>query len=356
MKKKHPYIDLPDYAFWSRSVGKVAVEDIDPVVFSPKFIKREHRIATAGSCFAQHLARRLSLIGYNYYISEDISPVFGDAVAKEQGYRVFSARYGNIYTARQLLQLFKRAYGTITPEDDHWNTKHVYVDPLRPTVQPGGYKTLSELRGDREHHLKCVREMFEGLDVFIFTLGLTESWISTVDGIVYPICPGVSDGVFNPDKHKFHNFTYDEILSDMREFIDLLRGVNPLSRVILTVSPVPLAATKEKQHVLVATTYSKSVLRVVCETISQEYKDIYYFPSYEIVTGQHAAGAYYASNLRDIAEIGVDHVMRVFSRHFLASSSQEAAPIVKTNDSDFRIRQASEAFVEVECDEQLLEG
>jgi hypothetical protein len=356
MKQRHPYVDLPDYSFWSRSVSRVPAGDIDPVVSSPKFIKKEHRIATAGSCFAQHLARRLNIIGYNYYVPEDISPIFGPSSAVGQGYRVFSARYGNIYTVRQLLQLYKRAYGVLTPEDDHWNTKKIYIDPLRPTVQPGGYITLAELRRDREYHLRCVREMFENLNVFIFTLGLTESWINTMDGVVYPICPGVSDGVFNPDKHKFHNFTYEEIIADMREFVNSLREVNPTSRIILTVSPVPLAATGEDRHVLVSTTYSKSVLRVVCDTIVQEYNDIHYFPSYEIITGQHAAGAYYTSNLREVSEIGVDHVMRVFNRHFLASSPDEVEPVAGADDAATRIREASEVFVQVECDERLLEG
>lgn len=358
MSSTHPYKDLPDYAFWSRSISRKEYGDVDPIAASPKLIRRNDLIATGGSCFAQHLARRLKKMGYNYFIAENPHPVLGDVVGNEQGYGIFSARYGNIYTARQLLQLFRRAFDDLKPLDTHWNTKGVYVDPLRPTSQPGGYRTLAELNMDRDYHLRCVRDMFQRLDFYIFTMGLTEAWENARDGVVYPVCPGVVDGRFNPDEHHFRNFTYDEVLSDMREFVTALRGVNPKAQIILTVSPVPLVATWERRHVLVSTTYSKSVLRVVCETISSDFEGVYYFPSYEIITGPHSRGAYYAPDLREIDEAGVDHVMRVFSRHFLAEPAQEqeaSHAASHSNDSEQSLRKLSQSFVDVECDERLLE-
>ncbi|MBW8301135.1 MAG: GSCFA domain-containing protein [Hydrogenophaga sp.] len=357
MVSRHPYKELPDYAFWSRSVSRVSAGDVDPVTVSPRFIERHHLIATAGSCFAQHLARRLQQSGYSYYVAENIHPVLNDGVGKAQNYGLFSARYGNIYTARQLLQLYKRAFEGLKPVDDHWNTTGVFVDPLRPTSQPGGYRTLAELVRDRDYHLSCVREMFRKLDFFIFTLGLTEAWVNAADGVVYPICPGVVDGRFDSGKHLFHNFDYDEILADMREFFVLLKETNPNAKVILTVSPVPLVATKEDRHVLVSTTYSKSVLRVVCDALTRQFENVHYFPSYEIITGPHARGQYYGDDLREIDEAGVDHVMRVFSRHFLSNRpAEEPSEILPAAASDAEsIRQIAQNFVEVECDETRLE-
>ncbi|MFC3164846.1 GSCFA domain-containing protein [Ciceribacter thiooxidans] len=357
MVSRHPYKELPDYAFWSRSVSRVSSGDVDPVTTSPRFIERHHLIATAGSCFAQHLARRLRQSGYSYYVAENIHPVLNDDVGKEQNYGLFSARYGNIYTARQLLQLYKRAFQDFRPVDDHWNTTGVFVDPLRPTTQPGGYRTLAELVRDRDYHLSCVREMFQKLDFFIFTLGLTEAWLNSEDGTVYPICPGVVDGRFDSGKHVFCNFSYDDVLDDMRDFLRLLSNINPKAKVILTVSPVPLVATKEDRHVLVSTTYSKSVLRVVCDTLTRQFENVHYFPSYEIITGPHARGRYYGEDLREIDEAGVDHVMRVFARHFLSQSPAEELPKVPPTavPGATSVQQIAQQFVEVECDEARLE-
>ena len=98
----------------------------------------------------------------------------------------------------------------------------------------------------------------------------------------------------------------------MDAFLRRLRGVNPASRVILTVSPVPLAATYTGNHVLSATTYSKSVLRAAAERVVRSHSNCAYFPSYEIITGAFNRGSYFASDLRNAHDDGVDHVMRVF--------------------------------------------
>ena len=44
----------------------------------------------------------------------------GEAEREERQFGLFSARFGNIYTARQLVQLFERAYGRFQPLDRSW--------------------------------------------------------------------------------------------------------------------------------------------------------------------------------------------------------------------------------------------
>jgi hypothetical protein len=48
--------------------------------------------------------------------------------------------------------------------------------------------------------------MFEKLDVFTFTLGLTEAWRNRNDGAVFPLPPGVSGGEMNDQRYEFINF------------------------------------------------------------------------------------------------------------------------------------------------------
>ena len=101
---------------------------------------------------------------------------------------LFPARFGNIYTARQLLQLFERAYGICDPADKFWTTKGGrFIDPFRPRVQTGGFPTAESLLGDRNRHFRAVRDMFEQSDIFVFTLGLTEAWASKSDGMIFPL-------------------------------------------------------------------------------------------------------------------------------------------------------------------------
>jgi hypothetical protein len=312
----HPYTHLPDYALWRRAVANVAASELDPVVDVPFTIGAHDKVATAGSCFAQHIGRYLRESGLNYYVTETANPIAQPEVALKMGYGVFTARYGNIYTSRQLLQLLRRAFGRFTPKEDMWveSPTHI-VDPFRPNIQPEGFSSALEYRMDRDNHLHHVREMFENLDVLVFTLGLTECWAAREDGAVFPLCPGVLGGTFDKRRHEFLNLDVEDVVADVTAFVSELRAVNPEARLILTVSPVPLIATAEPRHVLVSTVASKSALRVACEKIVKTCKGVAYFPSYEIVTGGFGKTAYFAEDCRSVTEDGVAHVMRVFMRH-----------------------------------------
>ncbi|WP_422822426.1 GSCFA domain-containing protein [Vreelandella azerica] len=98
--------------------------------------------------------------------------------AKKFGYEVYSCRYGNIYTTRQLLQLVKEALQARSPQKIVWEKNNRYFDALRPSVDPAGYESEDLVHKVRSKHLQAVREMLENLDVFVFTLGLTEAWLS----------------------------------------------------------------------------------------------------------------------------------------------------------------------------------
>ncbi|HEV7280829.1 MAG TPA: GSCFA domain-containing protein [Pirellulaceae bacterium] len=316
MTSEHPYQSIPDTAYWRRSVANLPHRRVDPVVRTKFRISRTDGIMTLGSCFAQHISRRLERRGYNFLVTETAHPILG-TLGPEMGYGVFTARYGNVYTARQLVQLFDRAYGVFQPADSVWtNGEGKFVDPFRPQIQPGGFLTAEELLADRERHFACVRQAFETHQVLVFTLGLTELWRSKLDGAAFPLCPGVAGGTFDSSKHEFHDLSAQEVASDLAEFLKRLLQVNPNTRVLLTVSPVPLVATASSDHVLVATVRSKSILRVAADVTAGSHDAVDYFPSYEIITGQHARGSYFEDDLRSVTESGVSHVMQVFFRHY----------------------------------------
>ncbi len=171
----------------------------------------------------------------------------------------------------------------------------------------------------------AVRDVFEKCSVFIFTLGLTEAWLSA-DGAALPVPPGVVAIDANSDRYEFHNFTVSEMIDEMTQFLTDLRSLNSAVQIILTVSPVPLVATYEDRHVLVSNTYSKAALRVVAEEIARSHDFVAYFPSYEIITSPLARSKYFEADLRSISEAGVTTVMSIFSEHFLIRNDTNAEP------------------------------
>ena len=369
----HPYSALPDHCFWSRAHG--TGQPLDPMPsnsdntadgftrHSEFHLTRTTRIATAGSCFAQHIARYLRKGGFSVLDGEPSHPVIAPEIAARHGYGVFSARYGNIYTARQLLQLMQRATGDFCPVEDRWiGDGAQLIDPFRPTLQPGGFSDAATFEADRSRHFSAVRDVMRRADVLIFTLGLTEAWRAREDGAVYPLAPGVAGGKFDPDRHEFVNFSVEDTVADVNEFLKLVRLENPALRVILTVSPVPLAATaRADAHVVAATGYSKAVLRVAAEQLAQGDAGITYFPSYEIITAASVRGRYFGADFRSVEQVGVRHVMEVFSRHFTPEIAEQSGADTtgqqtkRPGDLALIAARRVERALDVICDEQQLD-
>lgn len=181
-----PYGRISPYQDWRRAVADVpdrrTIFPQGPAKFT---LPREARVASAGSCFAARVGERLRAVGLNYLMVEEAA-------------EPLSARYGDIYTALQLAQLLDHALGRFEPLERAWLTPAgTFIDGFRPRAQSGGFAAVDALEADRRAHLAAVRRMFEELDVFIFTLGLTEAWTDVRDGAAFPSCPGRGRGCGN---------------------------------------------------------------------------------------------------------------------------------------------------------------
>lgn len=307
-----PYEGLPPERFWRTGVAERTPQTVEALYKKRFEISQSDAVATAGSCFAQHIARHMRRRGCNVLDVEPPPPGLDEEAAKRFGFRLFSARYGNIYTARQLWQLVLEAFGERQPGRIVWSRAGRHYDALRPGVEPNGHARPEDVLEHRTEHLGKVRQLFETAELLIFTFGLTEAWEHRASGTVYPTAPGTIAGVFDPGVYAFRNFGFDETLEDFRSVRAFLKGINPDLRFLVTVSPVPLTATASEQHVLVATTYSKSVLRAVCGQLYAECPDLDYFPSYELIATPFSKGAFFEPNMRSVAEEGVEQVMDIF--------------------------------------------
>jgi hypothetical protein len=333
-------------------MARLPIEQINPHTKASLRIGSGTRVASGGSCFAQNIATALQRRGYNYFMTEPPPLFFSAEAASMFGYGVFSARYGNLYTSLQWLQLIKRAFGEFVPVDQIWKSDNGrYFDLLRPYIVPSGFSSLGEIEADIKQHLSAVRKLFSEVEVFVFTLGLTEGWLSTVDGTIYPTCPGCgSAGEFDPKKYGFHNFDVTETTDHLFQAIRRLKEINASVQVLLTVSPVPLIATMEPRHVLQSTTYSKSVLRVAAEESTKTFDNVHYFASYEIITGTGNTSAYFGEDRRTVTQAGIEHVMACF--FYLYSDGSTLTPRERSNSRTAVSPRGDGVVAEIVCDEE----
>jgi len=307
---QNPYTNLPDSAFWKTAVASHESMDID-LSWKPAFpVTRQSKILTVGSCFAQHISTSLKKNGFNWLDSE---PAPKDLPVNEHAvnhYGVFSFRTGNIYTAALLRQWVSWACGA-DQNSDYVEENQRFFDPFRPSLNEHGFATAQAMLAARQQTCDSIFKSIKQADIFIFTLGLTEAWLNK-NGLVYPMCPGTLRGTFSQADHFFHNYDHSEIVQDLNYVFDELRKINPELKFLLTVSPVPLTATAAGEHVLTATTYSKSVLRSAAGWLSKNRPDTDYFPSYEIISAPVFKGQFFERNQRSVTEQGVAFVMHQF--------------------------------------------
>src|SRR5690348_10529860 len=156
----NPYDAKGPASFWKQAIVASAPDDICPVPARRFRILAHDVIATAGSCFAQNVVKFLKQRDGGRFLETEV-------IAPDQP--SFSALYGNIYTARQLLQLAEEAIGRRSPLDIVWRRPDgAFVDALRPTVFAKGFADAPSVLTERQKHLAAVRALLSECTIFVF--------------------------------------------------------------------------------------------------------------------------------------------------------------------------------------------
>lgn len=350
-----PYQGLPRTAFWKTAASGRTVSNVNGVAQSNFRVRPSDRVMTAGSCFAQHIAKHLKLLGFNVLDYEPGPRRASPEWKQAHGFDIYSARYGNIYFVRQLKQLLEEAQGIREPDDWIWSKNGRFFDALRPAVEPEGWDTIDAVVQDRQLHLDAVRRLVRDANIFVFTLGLTEAWEHAPSGTVYPTAPGTVAGTWDPSVIRFRNFTHSEIRQDLEDVIKIVNEINVNMQFLFTVSPVALAATAAHKNVIVANSYSKAVLRSVVGEVTDSHVDCHYFPSYDIITGLNSTDSAYLPDQRSVRPETVQTIMSIFAREMVDNSGSDNLAI---SDSSLDLPDLADSQSNLErdmCEDALLE-
>jgi len=254
---------------------------------SPSFsISKSDRIFTMGSCFARNLEFRLARLGFDVPL---LAPRFD-----EDGPKPLDASVMNKYTVHSMANEIAWAVGEpgehrnrdgkLVPLDEllvqldeaTWEDPHLHME--------GPPASFDRIKRRREEVERLIREV-KYCGVFIFTLGLAESWFDTQTGLHLNRAPATPSLRKSPDRYRLHVLGHDEIVEELEFIYAMLEKHAPTGfRVLITVSPVPFKCTFTGQDALTANTYGKSAQRAAAEVFAGRYANVDYFPSFEIVT------------------------------------------------------------------------
>jgi GSCFA family len=154
--------------------------------------------------------------------------------------------------------------------------------------------------------------------VIFVTLGLVEVWRDIETDTFLNSTPFFNLLELYPDRYEVHVTDFAQNLANLERIHELLRQFgHPDVKIVVTVSPVPLMATFSEEDIVLANTYSKSLLRAVAQHWSAAHDNVHYFPSYEIVQNSDRSQTW-EDDLRHVKPQVVKHIMDVFVQCYLS--------------------------------------
>lgn len=129
--------------------------------------------------------------------------------------------------------------------------------------------------------------------VVIMTLSLVESVFDKQAELYLESWPGDRVAAEDRDRYKIHVLGVEETVAALEDTHALLsRHMIDDFRILLTVSPVPLASTFRDADVITANSYSKSSLRTAAESFAAAHDNVDHLPVYESVILTNSAIAW----------------------------------------------------------------
>jgi len=288
---------------------------------SPGFkLQREDRVFAIGSCFARGIENALDgqrMQVLSKAVEFDSLPAINDELKLgfTNKYNTF-AIYNELRWALDPNAEFPRNsivhIGNGTFYDPHTN----------PALQPGDFdETLR-----RRELITSVTRRISKCRVVVITLGLVEVWRDKAANIF--INQITSDMLsLYPGRYELHVTNFADNLANLEATYALLKQFGHQDvRIIVTVSPVPLMATFSTEDVVVANTYSKSLLRAVAQEWAAKRTNVHYFPSYEIVQNSDPKRTWEEDRRHVKGEVA-QHIMRLFLRNYFSGLPATSAKL-----------------------------
>jgi hypothetical protein len=174
-------------------------------------------------------------------------------------------------------------------------------------------KSLEQCNRRRALITETYREAAASADVFVFTLGLCESFFDLASKRYLNVTPDPKAAVGQDLEFQF--LSLEQNLEAGKKVIEAVTALRPDAKIILTVSPVPLDATFTDMDVVVANSLAKSTLVVAAQTLTQTYEQCKYFPSYDMVMNSTQEKAWLWDR-KHVAQPMVNHIMKTFTDRY----------------------------------------
>jgi hypothetical protein len=196
------------------------------------------------------------------------------------------------------------AHTYLTNQDLHLNYHfHSSISALNQQV----------VKGIITERLRDVGQFLSRARWLIITYGTAWGYYRNDTGELVANCHKMPGHLFTKEL-----LTQKKILESFDTMHQALVTRNPEIQIILTVSPV-----RHVKDTLPLNSVSKSVLRLVCHTLQEQYSNVHYFPAYEIMMDDLRDYRFYISDMIHPNEDAEHYILDKFCSGFMDTGTRE---------------------------------
>jgi hypothetical protein len=170
----------------------------------------------------------------------------------------------------------------------------------------------SELENNLVEKLAEVKRFLTEADVLVITLGTAYAYRHRQTNQIIGNCHKLPSEKFM--KELLHP---DQVGIAWEHLIQKLQSFKRDLRIIVTVSPV-----RHTRDTLPLNQVSKATLRLLCHRLCEKYKQVEYFPSYEIMIDELRDYRFYEEDLIHPNKTAEDYIFNIFASAFLDESAK----------------------------------
>ncbi len=154
-----------------------------------------------------------------------------------------------------------------------------------------------------------VKDYLSQTNVLMITYGTAWVYTHKDQNKIVANCHKVPASEFNK-----RLLTVEEIIQSFNEFYSVIKDLNKNIRVILTVSPV-----RHLKETIQLNSVSKACLRLACNQLANQYQEVEYFPSFEIMMDDLRDYRFYDRDMIHPSQEAVEYISQKFSDQYLTS-------------------------------------
>jgi hypothetical protein len=237
-----------------------------------------------------------------------IGSCFSDAIGDQCITNKLTAKanpFGTIYNPHSIHKLIRYAINNqIVPENTFLQRNDVFLNYDFHSMYSS--LDLNNLKEQLKTVISATHSFLKTTQWLIITYGTVWVYERKETHEVVANCHKLPQAMFTKSF-----MTQKKVLESFAEMYQNLKLLNPDVNIVLTVSPV-----RHLKDTLELNSVSKSLLRVASHTLTQQYKDVYYFPAYEIMLDDLRDYRFYKPDMIHPSDVAEDYIWQKFGEQY----------------------------------------